>query len=139
MRMCCAPLWPGRGKPVDQSAQPLAFRSQIPLILHHKIPGRGRIPAHRFVVPKGLGFTICPMIRPINMRGGILSPTAHSIPLEQCASAWAGFIFPHSRSLSGLSCAVRSFTSATLTASKRFFTSFPSTLDGLLLDRVKMA
>ena len=32
-----------------------------------------------------------------------------------------GFILPHSRSLSGLSCAIRFFTSSTRAASKRFF------------------
>jgi hypothetical protein len=61
------------------------------------------------------------MIRPSNSRGGILSPTANSIPRQQCSSACAGFISPHSRSLSGLSRAIRSFTSSTFDFSKRFF------------------
>jgi hypothetical protein len=68
-----------------------------------------------------IGFTIRPMIRPINIRGGHISPIAISIAAEQCASACAGFILPHIRSLSGLSCAIRSFTSSTFLASKRFF------------------
>jgi len=44
----------GRGKPVDQSAQPRALRHQIPFILHHKLLRRRRIPAHRFLVPHHL-------------------------------------------------------------------------------------
>src|SRR5205814_8831253 len=59
--------------------------------------------------------------RPRNIRGGILSPNANSKPAEQCATACAAFILPHSRSLCGLSCAIRSLTSSTLVASKRFF------------------
>src|SRR5258708_3741486 len=52
MRMRSATLRPGRGKPVDQSVQPLPFRSQVPFILHHKILHRRRISGHGFIVPK---------------------------------------------------------------------------------------
>ncbi len=45
-------LWTGRSEAVNQSAQPLPCSVQVPFILHHKIVRRGRIPAHRFVVPK---------------------------------------------------------------------------------------
>ena len=63
-----------------------------------------------------------PSSRPIKIRGGHIFPIAISIAAEQCASACAAFILPHSRSLSGLNCAIRSFTSSTAAASKRVFT-----------------
>ena len=75
----------------------------------------------------GFSFTIIdffanrPSSRPINIRGGNFSPIAISIAAEQCASACAGFILPHCRSLSGLSCAIRPFTCSTVAASKKFF------------------
>ena len=71
------------------------------------------------------GFTIHPKIRPTNTRGGVLSPSANSKPAEQCATACGAFIVPHNRSLSGLSNAIRFFTSCTLVASKRFFMYVP--------------
>jgi hypothetical protein len=77
--------------------------------------------------PITFGFTIPPMIRPINNRGGNLSPSANSNPRAQCSKACAEFMRPHCRSLSGLRHAIRSFTSSTLAASNRFFMSTKST------------
>jgi hypothetical protein len=75
--------------------------------------------------PSAKGFTIHPRSRPTKTRGGVLSPSANSKPAEQCATACGAFIVPHNRSLSGLNNAIRSFTSCTLVASKRFFTYAP--------------
>lgn len=116
---------PCRGKPVDHSAQPLALRCEVTLVVNNKPRHRRRIPAHRFVFPKRLRLIIAPRIRPINIRGGSLSPTANSKPAVQCAIACATFILPHSRLLSGLRCLSRSFTSSTVVASNRFFTLNP--------------
>src|SRR4051812_15758426 len=44
-----------------------------------------------------LDFTNPPIRRPTNIRGGQISPTAHSIAWAQCATACAGFILPHCR------------------------------------------
>ena len=52
-------------------------------------------------------FASRPSSRPTKTRGGRVSPTAIPIAAEQCASICPGFIFPHSRSLSGRSCASR--------------------------------
>lgn len=71
---------------------------------------------------KTAGFMAMPMIRPISSLDGRICPMAISIDAEQCASACAGFIVPHSRWLSGRNCRNRSFTSSTLAASNRFFT-----------------
>ena len=57
----------------------------------------------------------------MNIRGGRDWPVAHSMAAEQCASACAGFILPHKRWLSGLSRAIRSFTSCVLAGSYRLF------------------
>jgi len=63
-----------------------------------------------------------PSSRPIKIRGGDVFPIAISIVAEQCASICAGFILHHCRSLSGLNCAIRSFTSSAIGGSNRFFT-----------------
>ena len=68
-----------------------------------------------------IDFANRPSNSPISLRGGSFSPTAHSMAAEQCASACAALILPHSRSLAGLSCQSRSFTSSTAAVSKRFF------------------
>jgi hypothetical protein len=60
------------------------------------------------------------MIRPTNIGGGFLSPTAISIAREQCASICAGRIVPHTRAVSGVTCAIRFFTPSAVAASKRF-------------------
>ena len=61
------------------------------------------------------------MSRPINARGGLISPAADCKLAEQCAMACAAFIFPHCRWLSGRSFATRAFTSSAVDFSKRFF------------------
>src|SRR6516164_7904877 len=99
VRMLRAYARPTRRKAVNEFAQPLPLGHEVPLIDF---------------------FANRPSSRPINIRRGNFSPTAISIAAEQCASACAGFILPHSRSLSGLSRATRSFTSSTVAASKRF-------------------
>jgi len=62
-----------------------------------------------------------PRMRPMNFRGGRKSPSAISMPAEQCAIAWAGFIVPHWRGLSGCSVSSRALTSFAVGGSKRFF------------------
>src|ERR1700730_7165939 len=50
MRTFGAALWTARAKPLDQSGQPLAFLSEIAVVLHHQTLRRRRIPPHRFLV-----------------------------------------------------------------------------------------
>ena len=119
--MRCTPRRPRRGEPVDQAAQPLPFRAQVSRILHHQILRRRRILRIGASFPSTIGFTIRPMIHPSHIRGGILSPTAHSNARAQCASACAGLDLAHTAALSGRSCAIRACTSSTLAASKRCF------------------
>lgn len=69
------------------------------------------------------GFTIGPMIRPINLRGGRIWRGASSRPPAQCAITCAAFIFPHSRSLSGVNRSARSLNSVATEGSNRFFKS----------------
>lgn len=125
-----APFWTGRRKAVNQSAQPLRFSVRLPFILHTRSFAVGEFRRIGASFPSVIGFTIRPMILPKNIRGGILSPTAHSIAREQCASACGAVIVPHNRSLSGLSNAIRSFTSCTLVASKRFLMYSPHLWSG---------
>jgi len=112
---------PGRNKSIDQPAQARAFRFQVSFILYDKYLCRRRIPAQRFVVSHHFRLHYRPKDPPDEHARRLLVPSAVSTPREQCSSACAGFIVPHCRTLSGLNCAIRCFTSSTLAASNRFF------------------
>jgi len=76
-------------------------------------------------------FASGPTSLPMNRRGGNVIPTAISIVAAQCASICAALIFPHSRSLSGLSNASRSFASFRVAAAKRSFIGSTPVLSSL--------
>ena len=122
--MLGAALRPARGKTVNQRAQPLAFFRQVPFIRHNKTLRRRSIAA-----PIGASsfstfdFTSGPTIRPMNIRGSLRSPTAHSIVIAQCAIACAAFILPQCRTLVDPSRPIRSFTWFAVAVSNRFFIS----------------
>ncbi len=75
VRVRGASLRSGRGKPVDQGVQPLPLR--------YFTVGEFRRIGLSF--RSAIGFVAHLMIGPIVFRGGVMSPSAISIPPEQCA------------------------------------------------------
>ncbi len=113
MRMSRAAVRTGRCKPVDQNVQTVALRSQAPFILDRETFHCWRISVgtvRRFRKPAASAGAR--PSAPSNILGGVLSPRASSKAAAQCASAWAAFILPHKRWLSGRNCAIRALTSS---------------------------
>lgn len=113
-------------KAIDRFEQSLPLYREVSFICHQDALVGWRIATHRFPVHDHRLLHPRPQQSSNQDSRRRYLARRHLDPKEQCASACAGFIFPHCRSLSDLSCAIRCFTSSSLAASKRLFMSHPN-------------